>query len=128
MLVLSHKKLEVYEIAMKLLKAAYDETGKFPKSELFGLVSQIRRAAVSVCCNIAEGASRVSRKEKMRFYIVARSSVVEIDTQLEIARILGYYETSKTDNFERYLESVFKLLSKMINNLNASIDLSANPH
>lgn len=70
MLNLSHKKLDVYQIALKLLKEVYDHTKKFPKEEQFILVSQLRRASISVCSNIAEGAARKSKSEKKRFYEV----------------------------------------------------------
>jgi four helix bundle protein len=74
MLNLSHKNLDVYNMALKLLKEVYTITKTFPKEELYVLVSQIRRAAISVCSNIAEGASRISKKEKKRFYEISRSS------------------------------------------------------
>lgn len=90
MLDLSHKKLEVYSIAMQLVKKVYELTKQFPKEEQFILTSQLRRAAVSACSNIAEGASRRSKAEKLRFYEISRSSVVEVDTQFEISLILDY--------------------------------------
>ena len=88
MLILSHKTLEVYNISLNLLKEIYKTTKGFPKEEQYLLISQVRRAAISVCSNIAEGAARISKKEKKRFYEVARSSVVEIDTQFEIGSFL----------------------------------------
>ena len=118
MLDLSHKKLDVYKMSLKLMEEVYKGTKTFPKEELFGLVSQIRRAAISVCSNIAEGASRISKKEKKRFYEVSRSSLVEIDTQFEIAILLAYYKKEKIKELESYLESIFRMLSKMITNLN----------
>ena len=90
MLNLSHKKLDVYQIALSLLTKVYQHTKHFPKEEQFVLISQLRRAAVSVCSNIAEGAARRSKPEKRRFYEVSRSSVVEIDTQFEISLKLEY--------------------------------------
>ena len=77
MLDLSHKKLEVYQIAMKLLVEVYKLTKNFPKEEQYGIIQQIRRAVVSICSNIAEGAARVSKMEKRRFFEVSRSSAVE---------------------------------------------------
>ena|SRR5690606_1106731 len=120
MLSLSHKNLEVYKIAMKLVSDIYRITQLFPKEEYYGLVSQIRRAAVSVVSNIAEGASRTSKIEKKRFYEVARGSVVEIDTQFEIASNLGYYKKDKETELNQGLESSFRMLSKMIQNLKSS--------
>ncbi len=117
MLTLSHKKLDVYQIALNLVKEVYKITAHFPKEEQYVLISQIRRAAVSVCCNIAEGASRISKKEKKRFYEISGSSLVEMDTQFEIAIIRGYYVNGQIKELEQYLESTFRMLSKMITNL-----------
>ncbi len=117
MLNLSHKNLEVYKLSLKLIEEVYIATKKFPKEELYVLVSQIRRAAISVCSNIAEGASRISKKEKKRFYEISRSSLVEMDTQFEIAIILSYYKNGQMKEMEQYLESTFRMLSKMISNL-----------
>ena len=118
MLNLSHKKLDVYQLALKLVKEVYDLTRNFPKEEQFVLVNQLRRAAISVCSNIAEGAARQSKIEKKRYYEMSRSSLVEADTQFEIALILQYLKNGQLQQLEIYLESVFRMLSKMINNLN----------
>ena len=120
MLNLSHKNLDVYKMSLKLIEEVYKATKEFPKEELYVLVSQIRRAAISVCSNIAEGASRISKKEKKRFYEVSRSSLVEMDTQFEIAIILHYYKKGQMKELEQYLESTFRMLSKMIGNLNVN--------
>ena len=117
MLKLSHKNLEVYKFSLLLAKEIYEATKLFPKEEQFTLVSQLRRAAVSVSSNLAEGASRTSSAEKKRFFEISRGSVSEIDTQLEIALTLGYLKKEQISNLETYLESVFRMLSKMINNL-----------
>lgn len=117
MLNLSHKNLEVYKISLLIVKEVYRHTKVFPKDELFNLVSQLRRAAISVSSNIAEGAARISQKEKKRFYEIARSSSVEVDTQLEISILLKYLKPEEIKDLEKALESVFKMLSKMISNL-----------
>jgi len=117
MLQLSHKDLQVYKIALQLLKEIYSVTDSFPKQEQFRLISQIRRAVVSVCSNIAEGASRKSKAEKKRFYEVSRSSLVEIDTQFEIAILLAYFKKEQNSTMEQNMLSVFRMLSKMIDNL-----------
>ncbi len=88
MLNLSHKQLEVYRIATQLVKEVYSLTKFYPKEEQFTLISQLRRASISVCSNLAEGAARKSSKEKKRFYEIARASIVEIDTQIEISLML----------------------------------------
>ncbi|MBC7947027.1 MAG: four helix bundle protein [Chitinophagaceae bacterium] len=100
-----------------MVKEVYIATGNFPKSEQYGLVSQMRRAAISVCSNIAEGAARISRQEKKRFYEISRSSLVELNTQFELAIILNYYQKGRMADLEQRLESTFRMLSKMIANL-----------
>ncbi len=117
MLNLSHKNLDVYRIALTLLKDVYQATKGFPKDEQFLLVSQVRRASISVCSNIAEGASRISKKEKKRFYEIARSSAVEVDTHFEIAITLEFYKKGQLTTLEQNLVSVFRILSKMIGNI-----------
>lgn len=117
MLNLSNKNLDVYKISFLLVKEVYTLTMFFPKEEKYGLVTQIRRAPISVCSNIAERASRISKKEKLRFYEISRSSVVEIDTQLQIAIMLNYYKQDVGKGLETHLESIFRMLSKMISNL-----------
>jgi four helix bundle protein len=117
MLSLSYKNPDVYQIAMNPVKGVYRVTASFPKEEQYILLSQIRRAAISVCSNIAEGASRISKPEKKRFYEVYRSSLVEVDTQFEIAIVLNYHKNEQMQQPEQYLESTFRILSKMISNL-----------
>ena len=114
MLDLSHKKLDVYVLSLKLVKEIYLLTQRFPQEEKYVLVSQLRRAAISVCSNIAEGASWKSKREKKRFYEISGSSAVEIDTQLEIALLLEYLKTISINETAQKLESVFRMLSKMI--------------
>ncbi|WP_207513484.1 four helix bundle protein [Longitalea luteola] len=117
MLKLSHKTLDVYQIALKLVNDVYNVTRQFPKEEQYIIVTQLRRAAISVCSNIAEGAARISKFEKKRFYEIARSSVVEIDTQFEIAANLRYLQNIDIKSLENHLISVFRILCKMIDNL-----------
>ena len=117
MLSLSHKNLEVYKISLFIVKELYRHTKNFSKEEQFNLVSQLRRAAVSISSNIAEGTARISLKEKKRFYEIARSSSVEVDTQIEISVLLNYLKLNDISDLEKALESVFKMLSKMISNL-----------
>ncbi len=117
MLILSHKSLEVYKMALKLVKEIYSITKLFPKEEQYVLVSQIRRAAISVISNIAEGASRISKAEKKRFFEIARGSLVELDTQFEISNLFKYYDKAQIRELKQYLESTFRMLSKMISNI-----------
>ena len=124
MLNLSHKQLDVYKIALLMVNEIYTITKAFPKEEQFVLVTQLRRAAVSVCSNLAEGAARKSIKEKKRFYEISRSSLVEIDTQIEISLILNYTKTEYITNLKKYVESIFRMLSKMITNLESKTPLA----
>ena len=117
MLNLSHKKLDVYIISLKLLEQIYIVTRVFPTDEKFLLVNQLRRASISVCSNIAEGASRVTKPEKRRFLEISRSSLVEIDTQLEIALMIKYLEKPQIIELENYVERVFMMLTKMMEKL-----------
>lgn len=114
MLNLSHKKLDVYLISLKLLEQVYQITKSFPVEERFLLVSQLRRASISVCSNIAEGVSRVTNPKKRRFLEISRSSLVEIDTQIEIALMIKYLDKPQIIELESYISRVFMMLSKMM--------------
>jgi four helix bundle protein len=88
----AHHNLEAWQQAFTLVKTIYVATSKFPKDELYGLTSQMRRAAVSIPSNIAEGAARESTAEFLRFLYIARGSLAELETQLLISRDLGYID------------------------------------
>jgi len=85
----SHKDLIVWQRAMQLVVDVYRSTKSFPREETHGLISQMRRAAVSIPSNIAEGKGRYSRKELSQFLLNARGSLLELETQIEIARALS---------------------------------------
>jgi four helix bundle protein len=121
MLNLAHKKLEVYKISIQLVKEIYTLTNNFPDDEKYILSSQIKRAAISVCSNIAEGSARISHLEKKRFYEISRSSLVEVETQIEIAVVLNYLSKNDLINANDLIESIFKILSKLISNLSTKI-------
>jgi four helix bundle protein len=110
----SYKKLIVWQKGMLLLKEVYILTEKLPKSEEYNLKSQIRRAAISVVSNIAEGSGRRSDLERKRFYEIARSSAIEIDAQLEASVLLGYINEVDCSEANGLLLEVFKMLSKMV--------------
>ncbi len=116
MLKLNHKKLAVWEKSLKLIKEVYRLTAKLPKEEQYVLTSQLRRASISVASNIAEGASRKSIIERKRFYQISRSSSVEIDTQIEICKLLDYFIDNDLNDIDIELNNVFALLTVMINN------------
>lgn len=108
-----YEKLNVWQKAHKLTLETYMLTKQLPKEELFGLTSQIRRAAVSVESNIAEGESRFSNADKIRFFIDSRSSAAEVETQLLIISDL-YAKSSKSAT---KLREDYKFLGKQINSL-----------
>jgi len=113
-----HQDLLAWQHAIQLVKVVYRLTSEFPDSERFGLGAQMRRAAVSVPSNIAEGAARLGQKEFLHFLGIARGSLSEIDTQLVIATELGY--TSEAAELERSINDVFGLLNGLINSLKRS--------
>jgi len=106
--------LNAWKEAHKLVLLIYQITRNFPKEELFGLVNQIRRAAVSITSNIAEGFSRSSYKEKAQFYAVALGSLTEVQNQLLIARDLGYITKDKFIEIANMTVTVNKLLNGLI--------------
>ena len=114
MLNLKHKKLKVWNKSILLVKEIYKLTKKLPDTEKFGLTSQMRRAAVSISSNISEGASRSSQTERNRFYEIARSSLVELDTQIEISIELEYLIKEDLANLDELLNANFALITNMI--------------
>jgi four helix bundle protein len=87
-----HRKLIVWQKSMEFVRESYRVSASFPKSEEYGLSSQMRRAAVSIPSNMAEGAARKGKKEFRQFINIAQGSISELDTQLELAYMLGYID------------------------------------
>lgn len=110
--------LKAWQVSKQLTLHIYKLTKHFPKEELFGLTSQMRRASVSVNSNLAEGFGRLSQKEKIQFYFRAHSSLTEIHSQLIIANELNYV---KTKDFEVGLDHI-KQTGKLINGLIRAIN------
>lgn len=109
-----HKKLDVWKVSIGLVQQIYKATGVFPKHEIYGLTSQMRRAAVSIPSNISEGAARQTKKELINFLHIARGSLSELDTQLDIALNLGYIELEDRGQIDESLIRVDKMLSAFI--------------
>jgi four helix bundle protein len=107
----SYKELELWKVSMDLSVDIHQKTMEFPKYELYGLTSQLRRAAVSLPSNIAEGASRNSTKEFIQFLFFSNGSLSEVETQLEIAYRLKYLSSLEE------LTNKIKLIRKMLINL-----------
>jgi four helix bundle protein len=114
-LTLKHQHLEVYKTSRIFLKYCYHISGLLPNDERFAMVSQIRRAGLSVHLNIAEGSSRRSEKERKRFYEIARGSLIEVDTALEVAVDLEYLKNVDLTKIGRSIIECFKLLTGLIN-------------
>ena len=117
MLDLSHKNLDVWKKSIELVSEVYRLTLKFPIQEQYGLTSQIRRSAISVPSNISEGVARTSKLETIRFLDIARASLVELDTQIEISIKLNYLSISDTITLSEMVNHTFAMLSKFIKNI-----------
>ncbi len=115
MLNLNHKKLDVWKSSMNLISDIYGTTKSYPKEELFSLTSQMRRATISIASNIAEGSSRKSFIERKRFFEISRSSLIELDTKLEISIQLGYISDSLINKLSEKTNHIFAMLTKLIN-------------
>jgi four helix bundle protein len=106
-----HKKLEAWKKSIALVTLIYEETKTLPRDEEFGLKSQLRRAAVSVPSNIAEGLTRKSRNDRLHFLNIAQASLSEIDTQLEISLRLNYIDNARYQRIETQMIETQKLLA-----------------
>lgn len=115
-LTLNHQKLKVYSVSRTFVLECYKLTKHLPSEEKFGMISQVRRAALSVHLNIAEGASRKSEAERKRYYEIARGSIIEIDAALDIAESLDYMEGYNSESLGSSLVECFKILCGMMNN------------
>ncbi|RFM29738.1 four helix bundle protein [Deminuibacter soli] len=111
---LAHTRLTTYAASRQLVIECYKITAAFPADERFNLVSQIRRAALSVHLNLAEGSSRKSALERKRFYEISRGSVIEVDTALDVAAELNYIDIKETDQLGSCILKTFKLISGLI--------------
>lgn len=103
----NHRSLKAWQQAVELVERIYAVSRTFPKEELFGLTSQMRRAAVSIPANIAEGSARSGTRELVRYLSIAGASLSELDTHVEIARRLGYL---KDDTLNERMDAVAALL------------------
>jgi four helix bundle protein len=109
-----HKKLDVWRLSMDLVIEVYKVTEGFPKDEKFSLTEQIRRSAVSIPSNIAEGAARQTKKEFVNYLHIAQGSLSELDTQLELAKRLQYLKEKEWKELDSIMERVDKMLSGLI--------------
>ncbi len=117
---LKHKQLDVYKLTRSFVKQCYTHTKKFPPEEKFALVQQLRRAAISVYLNLAEGCTRESLLERKRFFQISRGSLIEVDAAFEISVDLGYVSEDKLAELGAMANRCFMMLSRMINNKNST--------
>lgn len=116
----SYKDLELWKVSMDFVTEIYNVTNNFPKSELYGLTTQIRRSAISIPSNIAEGSSRKGTKEFIQFLWISNGSLSELETQIEICYRLGFIS-----NIEGQIEKV-KHIRKMLLGLIHSLENKLN--
>lgn len=114
----SYKDLVVWQKAMDLVVAIYDLTDSFPKEQMYGLTSQMRRAGISIPANIAEGRFRGTKKAYLQFLRIAYSSGAELETQLEIAKRLKRTQRADYSVADSLLLEVMKMLNKLLRSLN----------
>ena len=110
----SHKDLDVWRAAIDMARDIYELTKAYPKEEQYGIVSQMRRSAVSIASNIAEGAARQGNKEFIQFLYVALGSASELDTQIEVSRKIGLGDSKALLELQKDLESISKMLQGLI--------------
>ena len=111
--------LDVWRLAMEIVVDIYECTKTFPKEEIYGLVSQMRRAAVSIASNIAEGFNRYHNKEYRQFLYIALGSCAELETQIEVSVTLRYITQSGRDKISEKLDHESRMLRNLIKRLNS---------
>jgi four helix bundle protein len=114
----THKELKVWQKSMNFVTLIYRQTKSFPKEEMFGLVSQMRRAAVSVPSNIAEGYGRFSDKELFHFLHIALGSLTELETQLIISKNLEFISETESQQLLELNEEIIRMLAALIKTIN----------
>ena len=114
-----YKDLEVWKEAIKLVKYVYEITNDFPKTEIYGIINQIRRCVISIPSNISEGVVKHSDKETLRFLDIALGSLAELDTQMIISEQLGYIKSYET--IELQISKVNALLNGLIKYYNKQL-------
>ena len=118
-MVKTHKDLDIWNLGIELVAKIYELTKDFPSEEKFGLISQLRRAAISIPSNIAEGAARNSKKEFIQFVYISLSSLSEIETQIIISERLGYLKVNKVnENIEELRRKILNFIKYLKSKLN----------
>jgi four helix bundle protein len=118
----AHKNLDAWKEGVALATYVYKITEDFPKSEVYGLTSQMRRASISVPSNIAEGAARFSQREFAQFLNIAGGSLSELDTQMEIALNLSYISEVQKQEIDSKIDSLTAKLAGLINSVRRRVE------
>lgn len=113
----THKDLTVWQKAMELVMEVYNATKMFPREEIFGLTSQMRRAVVSIPSNIAEGYGRLHQRETENFLSIALGSACELETQLILSKDLGYISLDEVEQLTIEVQNIIKMLAALIKSL-----------
>jgi len=113
----NYRDLEVWKKAIQLVKKVYLLSQKYPKEEIYGLTSQLRRAAVSIPSNIAEGQARQSANEFKRFLNISKGSTAELDTQMVISKELDFITEEELDDIYTDIVEIFKMLEGLSNSI-----------
>ena len=113
----SYRDLNVWKLSIELVKDIYQITTKFPPVEIYGLTNQLRRAAISIPSNIAEGQGRNSFKEIKQFLAIALGSLAELETQLIISHEIGYLNREDSSKLSAALDNIRKMLKALANSL-----------
>ena len=116
-MVRTHKDLEVWQKSIAFVTTIYKATGSFPNQEIYGLTSQIRRSAVSIPSNIAEGATRKGKTEFKQFLYIALASGAELETQLIIGHNLKYFDEIKSKKLLDELNSISRMIQGLIKSI-----------
>jgi four helix bundle protein len=116
----AHKNLNAWQEAIELARITYKITAALPSEERFGLQAQMRRAAISVPSNIAEGAARRTAKDSLQFYVIARGSLSELDTHATLCKVLEMLDSENLDLLGYQIEKVDALLSGLIRSKRSS--------
>lgn len=122
----SYKDLKIRNRSIELVTDVYDITSLFPKDETYGLISQIRRSAISIPSNIAEGFTRYYNKEYRQFLYISLGSCAELETQLVIANRLNYLEADIKSKISNDLEIICKMITNLIKKINNDLKIENN--
>jgi len=122
----SHKELKVWQKGIDLVKFIYNVTESFPRAEQFGLTSQIRRSAVSIPSNIAEGCGRKSEKELMHFLYITLGSASELETQIIISQELGFLLKDISDQIQEMILEIIRMTSALIKSIKTRTENAIN--